>query len=230
MARARPPLLIAILAWVLAPPLAAQHITSPYHFLDTHQTVSVLFGKVSTQTGLLGLGPESGNFYGARFGYRPSTGPLALELLVATAPLKREVLDTLRTGHDSAFARFGTADQGLLLVFADVRFNFTGGRTWHGLQPFALFGPGVVVSTNGQNGADRLVPQPSRFKFGTSFAAEVGAGVEWYATSRLGLRADARGVFWRLRAPGAFLAQNPTRSASAWARNGALSASLAFHF
>ncbi len=230
MARARLPLLIAILAWVLTPPLAAQHITSPYHFIDTHQTVSLFYGRLGTQTGSLGLGPQSGNFYGVRLGYRPSTGPLALELLIGTAPLKRQVLDTLRTGRDSAFARFGTADQGLIMAFGDVRFNLTGGRTWHAFQPFVVFGPGVVVSSNGQNGADRLVPQPSRFKFGTSFAAEVGAGLEWYATPRLGLRGDARGVFWRLKAPLAFQQQDPRRSASAWTRNGALSASLAFHF
>ncbi len=229
MARARLPLLIAIATLLSAVPVAAQRITSPYHFLDTHQYISLFGGKLSTQTGTLGLGPQSGNLYGGRLGYRPGTGPLALELTLAVAPLQRTVLDTLRTS-DSTFARFGTASQGLLLTLVDARFNLTGARTWHGFQPFIVLGTGAVWGTNGANGADRLVPAPSRFKFGTSFAAEGGIGAEWYATPHVGLRVDGRGTLWKVKVPTAFQAQKPTLGGSEWTKNYSLAGSLAYHF
>jgi opacity protein-like surface antigen len=231
MARAKLLLLTGVWTLLAAAPLTAQHISSPYRFLDTRQAISIFGGRLITQTGSVGLGPASGTTVGARLDYRTSaSGPFVIELNLGYAPLKRTVRDTTRSEPDSAYNVYGTATQGVLVATAALRFDLTGARTWHRLQPYALLGVGGAFGTSSANGADVLVPQESRFSFGTSFAAQVGGGIEWYATRRVALRLDGRGTLWKLHTPRGFLVKDVTLPPSEWVQNVSLTAGLALHF
>ncbi len=228
MARARLVVLTAATLALCSAPLAAQRIHSPYRYIEPKQYVTIFGGQLRTQTGVVGVGPKSGNIFGAQFGYRVS-GPLVIEATIGYAPLQRTVRDTTRqAGDTTTFHPVGTANQGVLLAVANVRFDITGPRTWHGLQPYLVLGGGGAFGTTGQNGP--AVPQDVRFSFGTSFAAQAGAGIEWYATRRLGLRLDARGTLWKLHTPSAFILRETNLPQSEWTQNVSLVGGLALHF
>ncbi|HEX9106273.1 MAG TPA: outer membrane beta-barrel protein [Longimicrobiales bacterium] len=228
MPRVRPFVLTAATLALLAAPAAAQRITSPYRYIEPRQYVSVFAGQMRTQTGVVGVGPKAGNIFGAQFGYRAS-GPFVIEVTLGYMPLQRTVRDTTRQPGDNAnFHPLGTANQSLLVATAAAHFDITGPRTWHGFQPYAILGAGGVFGTTSQNGP--AIPQDVRFSFGTSFAAQAGAGIEWYATRRLGLRVDGRGTLWKLHTPSAFLLRATNLPQSEWTQNLSLVGGLALHF
>lgn len=231
MARVRLAVLSAAALALTAAPLTAQHITSPYRYIEARQYVSLFGGRLYTQTGAAELGPSSGSLFGAQFGYRLK-GPFVIEATLGYASLQREVRDTVRLAapDTNVFRPVGTANQGLLLASAALRFDLTGPRTWYGFQPYVLLGAGGVIGTTGANGADFLVPQDLRFNFGTSFAAQIGGGVEWYATRRLGLRIDGRGTIWKLHTPSAFLLRDVMLPPSEWTQNLSIVGGVAVHF
>ncbi len=227
MAQARLFLLTAATLALLGAPAAAQRISSPYRYVEAKQSVTLFAGQLRTQTGVVGVGPKSGNIFGVQYGYRVS-GPIVIEAMLGYAPLQRTVRDTTRQPGDTAnFHPLGSANQGVLLGTADLRFDVTGPRTWHGLQPFALLGVGGAFGTTAQNGP--AIPQDVRFSFGTSFAAQAGVGIEWYATRRLGLRLDGRGTLWKLHTPSAFLLRATNLPQSEWTQNVSLVGGLALH-
>ncbi len=231
MPRARLLLPTAALLLLAAPPAAAQHIGSPYRYIDARTSVTAFGGRLSTQSGAAGVGPTSGPIFGGHFGYRLS-GPFEVELTFGYASLNRAVRDTLTLARPdtTTFRQIATSKQGVLLATAALRFDITGPRTWHGLQPYVLFGVGGATGATGATTSDTRVPQDVRFKFGTTFAAQVGGGIEWYATRRLGLRLDGRGTLWKLHTPAAFLIRDHTLPPSEWTQNASLVGGLAVHF
>ncbi|MEX0907794.1 MAG: hypothetical protein WD054_05645, partial [Gemmatimonadota bacterium] len=148
------------------------------------------------------------------------------------APANRTVRDTTFMQADSVFTPLGEADMNLLLAFANLRFNVTGTRTWHSLQPFMVIGLGAAVDLAGASELDADVPGNARFDYGTSFAGQLGAGVEWFPSTRIGVRLDARNVLWKLEVPEAFLLTEHGRTlpASEWEQNYLVSAGISVHF
>jgi hypothetical protein len=125
----------------------------------------------------------------------------------------------------------GETDMGMLVTMGNVRFNLTGQRTWHSIQPFLLFGGGLAMDLAKEGAADTLVASDVRMKFGTSFAGSLGAGFEYFVSPRIGVRVDGSMLFWKLKAPTAFITRGPGRiPQSEWERNSKLSAGLSLHF
>jgi hypothetical protein len=217
-----------------APAAAQERIDSPYRFLDHTQGAGAVLGYFFANQGRLGAGPASSPAAGLRYGI-VVTGPIQVELEGLFAPTTRTVVDTSFTTPDSTRVTRGEADMSLLIAMASLRLNVTGQRTWRGVQPFALFGIGVASDLSGLQGADDAVAADARFDFGTSFAGSLGAGLEWYPAQHWSLRADARTLLWKLKAPAAFRLQNDAEAdrvipADEWEQNGLLSAGIAFHF
>jgi hypothetical protein len=211
---------------------SAQSLTSPFRWIEQRQHAGVFVQYLSPSGGRLGAGPDAGPGIGLRWGIDIS-GPLALDLEASYSPLTRPVVDTAIVAADSSFRVRGEADLQLLHATANVRLNLTGARTWHGFQPFALFGAGLALDLAGENGADANVPRDVRFGFGTTFAGQVSAGFEWFATPQLAARLDGGMVLWKLKAPTAFLVNaegDQVIPSSEWERNLKLSAGLSFHF
>jgi hypothetical protein len=116
-------------------------------------------------------------------------------------PTEHAVLDSVVV--DSAFQQIGTADQTLLIATAALRFNITGPRTWHGLQPFVVLGAGAVIETSHDKDAVNQAPVDARFDFGTSFAGTLGGGIAWLPSRHLAIRLDGRNVLWKVTTPAA---------------------------
>ena len=187
----------------LAAPVSAQRVTSPYRFLEHVQAGGVYGGYISTSEGVLGMGPKSAPTFGVHWGYAIS-GPVRLTAEAGLTPTTRTVRDTMFVAADSAFRVRGEADMMLLSILANVRLDLTGQRTWHNLQPFVQTGAGAVLDLSGSADIEEEIPATQRFDFGTSFAGQIGGGVEWYPNTRFSARADARSVLWKLSVPEGF--------------------------
>lgn len=188
--------LFALLASAL--PAQAQRIDSPYRFVEPAQEAGAFVAHISTAKGTLGLGSQSGVAAGVRYGIRIS-GPFMIEAAVAYFPTEYAVLDTIVV--DSAYRRIGTASSKLITGLASLRLNLTGPRTWNSLQPFLLFGVGGVVEASRDNDAVNAAPADARYKFGTSFAGSLGAGVAIIPAQNLAIRLDGQNLLWKVKTP-----------------------------
>lgn len=223
------PLLALALTFAGRADAQAQSIPSPYRFIETSQRIGVTAGYMFSGEGALGLGPQSAPFMGARYSIRIS-GPFTAEAEAAFVPSTRMVWDTV--AGDTTREVIGEANIRLALASAALRFNITGPRTWHGLQPFLIIGGGIAVDLAGDAEAEEDLPDAVRFDFGTSFAGHLGGGVEWLLSPGWSLRVDGRNTLWKLETPDAFFTTDrglliPTDE---WAQNFVLSAGLAIHF
>ena len=207
----------------------AQSISSPYRFVESTQSGGLFAGYIAPSGSTVGLGPKSGPVAGLRYTIRLS-GPFTVEAEVGYASSTRPVRDTVVV--DSARQIVGEADSGLLIANAALRFNLTGPRTWHNLQPYVLFGAGAVMDVLGENGDDETVAADIRFDFGTTFAGQLGGGIEWFATDRLTLRIDARNALWKLKTPAPFLLGDfgEGTPGDEWVNNGFFTIGLSIHF
>lgn len=221
----------AATAAALAQPVSAQRIDSPYRFLDHSQFGGLWGGYVWASDGVLDLGPQPAPIFGAGWALRVS-GPFALNLEAGYMPSTRTVRDTVFDETTGLYEPLGEADLGLLAVMANLRVNLTGARTWNSLQPFVILGVGLATDVAGGSELEAEREANTRFDYGTSFAGQLGAGVDWYPTSRVSVRVDARDMFWKLPVPEAFLlTENATGlGRSEWEQNFALAAGLSIHF
>jgi hypothetical protein len=222
------PALLLLAAHV--PAAVAQGIDSPYRFLTTRQAGSVFAGYLSTSKGALDLGPESGPFFGARYGINIS-GPFALEAELGYYSRTRMVWDTVP--GDTTRRTVGDADFSVIVATGALRFNLTGARTYHGLLPYVLFGAGASIDISPQSSPDRDLPSDVRFDLGTGFAGALGGGLEWMPAEHFGLRLDGRALLWKLKTPRAFLlkgGQSRVLPPDEWAQNFAFTAGLVLRF
>jgi hypothetical protein len=215
----------------VATPAAAQRIDSPYRFLEHSQFAGPYLGRMMPAQGRLGLGPHDAMTLGARWAIQVS-GPFLLGAEIGYAPTRRTVRDTVFIAADSVFREIGEADMRLLSVLGNVRLNLTGPRTWHGLQPFLLTGVGVVIDVAGSPAVEEDMPANLQYDYGTTFAAQVAAGVDWFATQRVSLRLEGRNMLWKLGIPEGFLLTEAGAllPRSDWENNFVVSAGISFHF
>lgn len=227
MLRMRCLLLLAVAGAALAArPASAQSVPSPYRHLENRQSLTFFGGQLFTDKGKLGLGPTSKQAAGVRYSIRLG-GPFSAEASGLYLPSTRAVFDTALVAG-GGLRSIGTADLDLALLTASLRFDLTGPRTYRNFQPYLLVGGGATVDLSGSSAVESTLAPNARFDFGTRFAGQVGAGVEWYATRRVALRFDARDVFWRLRIPEAFVGDGVAKTE--WVQNYGLSLGVVYHF
>jgi len=222
--------LVVILGLSAATDGAAQGIDSPYRFISARQSAMAFGGYLSSGKGTLDLGPSSGAFFGARYSLMIS-GPFGLEGDVGYFSRTRAVYDTVP--GDTTRQVIGDADMTLLIGTASLRFNLTGPRTYRGFLPYLIFGAGIATDLAADQAPHSELPGEVRFNFGTSFLGQLGGGIEWLATERVGIRVDARNVLWKLKTPRAFLIKGEQARllpADEWAQNFSLTAGLVFRF
>lgn len=222
-------LLPALALIFFALPVRAQQIKSPYQFIDAKQEAGPFVAYVFPAKGDLGLGANDAAAFGARYGIRLS-GTFAVQAEVMYFPTERAVLDSLVVNRE--FVQLSTASQDLVIATGALRFNITGPRTWHRLQPFLLAGGGVVtqVSTD-QTEADKA-PNEARLDFGTSFAGTIGAGIAWLPSSRLAIRLEGRNTLWNVDTPAALARADIGRviPSDEWLQNFSVSAGVSILF
>jgi hypothetical protein len=219
----------ALLMLLTAGPALGQRIDTPYRFFEETQALGLTTAYISTDRGTVGLGPKSGVAFGARYHIRLS-GPFFAEVEALYFPTTRVVLDTAVV--DSTFEQIGEANLDIALVQASMRFNLTGQRTWNSILPFMLLGVGVGIEAGDDDEADEDVPGESRYEFGTTFAGQVGAGIEIFPVERLAIRVDVRNILWQLETPQGLLDIDVGRTLpdQEWSNNWTASVGLSFHF
>lgn len=218
---------------------AAQQIPSPFRYIEPKQSLGAFVGYLVTEGGeinLLGapesqLGPRSAPLFGVRYTSRFG-GPLSGEIALGLSPGNRTLYETdaLLPSDTTQFpVPAGSASTRVLLAEAGIRFHLTGPRTWNNLAPFLLATGGLIGDVAGRSDRDEQIPRPERFRLGPGFALGAGAGLDYFVTSRVSLRAEVRDQIWRVKAPDGLpvpAGEDDTR----WTNNLGLSVGTAFHF
>ena len=231
--------LLAAAGLASAGPLAAQDISSPFEFVETSQGIYAYGTYIFTDRGAIGIGPHSGPAAGLGYGIRIS-GPFVLDTRVAYFPTSRTVYDVDPTADSAAvdedpmvgLTEVGEADLSMLMIDASLRFDITGPRTWHRLQPYALIGVGGVLRVASDNSAEEQLPSDIdlRVRFRNGVTGHVGAGVEWHLAEHVTVRLDARDLLWKTHIPQGFLQPGRLIDTEEWVQTAQLGLGLGIRF
>ena len=225
-------------AMAVADPGAAQSIRSPYDFVESPRAFYLYGTYVATDRGVIDVGPGSGTGFGLGYTMRIS-GPFNLDARLTHLPTDRRVYltteadsATLRENPRAGLEELGTADVSLTLVDVAIRFDITGPRTWHNLQPYVLLGAGGVFRTSTSNEVEQGLPTDVdlRVRFENGVTGQLGAGVEWHLGDRFGLRMEARDLLWQVDVPSGFLQPGRVIDDSEWVQTAHLSLGLSYRF
>jgi hypothetical protein len=163
---------------------------SPYRDIAQGSSITVTGGYFLGNGGDVGVGPNSGSTFGARFDLR-SGKALALGVGIGYGQLERLIVDPF---EDEVT---GPVDQSIVFTEALVTLNLTGSKTWHRLAPFVGVAGGLAFSSD-------VPADTSGYDFGTKFFFAPTAGTRVFFSPRLHLRLEARAHFWRLNYPLSF--------------------------
>lgn len=193
--------LLCLLAALAAPLPALAQVghppgESPYRGIVDGHSITPQVGYLGGSGGKFGAGPHGGLTYGFRYDLRAGR-TTQLGIGVGRAMTERIIVDPF-VRLDERFS--APVAQALTTVDVHAQLNLTGGKTWNGLAPFAALGVGLAF-------AEATPADTSGYDFGTKILIAPAAGVRWFLTPALHLRADVRGVFWRLNYPSSYAAE-----------------------
>jgi hypothetical protein len=167
--------------------------SSPYHDLDKGSSFTFVGGRLLGNGGRLGVGPNSGYTFGARFDLRAARA-LSIGLGVERGNLERLIIDPTQPTSQRVT---GPVDQNVTMVEGLVTLNLTGGKTWHGFAPFVGLVGGAAFGT-------RIPADTSGYNFGTKGFFAPATGFRLFLGDRLHIRGEVRGLFWKLSYPTSF--------------------------
>ena len=184
---------------VVSSPAAGQTIPSPYTYIEYSKEWAVFAGKSDINPGQLGLGPQNATTVGGRWAVA-SGGTLSFEVSGTLFMATREVRDVSKPVDDRVL---GVSDIDVGLLDLRLRLNLTGGRAWHGLQPFIIFGVGVAGPLSVDRALEGLADMPTdeQFAFGTRFAGTVGGGANFHVSNKISLRLEGVMNLWKVKTP-----------------------------
>ena len=220
---------------VVAPP--DESIDSPYRWIEKGTRLGLVGGYVFTDRGNPPFGPGSSAVLGARLRARVSS-PLSLEIGVVYGNSNEYVIDPRLPGGPAVV---DTVDANWLMIEASLQFAFTGARTYRKLQPYFLVGGGILQGlSTGQSDALTAPRQQFEYEIGTAGMVNVGLGVEYDVSPRLGLAFEARDDLWYIRTPDGWFQLNVLENLldsgavapdkATWTNNIELTATLYYYF
>jgi len=166
---------------------------SPYRDVAKGHTITAIGGYLSGDGGRFGIAPQTGPFGGIRYEIRNSQ-TIAFALQVIYGDFDRLIVDPFVTPANQVS---GPVKQSVTFTEASLQFNLTGGKTWHRLAPFFSTTIGLAFPSN--------TPQDtSGFELGHKVTLAPGVGFRLFLTQAIHLRAEARGMFWKLNYPASF--------------------------
>lgn len=179
-------------------PLAAQvghdPSSSPYRDITKSKTITAFYGDLAGDGGKVGVGPHNGHAIGGRAELRLS-GPVTFGLSFAQGTLERLVV----SAEDSVDNRVdGPVDQKMTFIEAGLQFNVTGRKTWHRLAPFVGMSIGFAIA---EDLKQSVAADSSGYRFGTKIVLTPSIGVHLHLSQNLGIRLEARQLFWKLKYP-----------------------------
>ena len=180
-------------------PASAQTIPSPYTYVENSKELAVFVGKSDLQAGKLDLGPRDSDTFGARFS-AAFGGTMAIDVSGTLFKSTRLIQDIRRPIDDLTIGR---GDIDVVLFDARLRLNLTGGRMWHGFQPFLAFGGGFAFPFTVDHEVEQVAFMPSqdRYIFGTRFTGTVSGGTTFHVTGKISLRLEGMLNLWQVKTP-----------------------------
>lgn len=184
---------------VVTSPAAGQTIPSPYTYIEYSKEWAVFAGRSDINPGQLGLGPRNATTVGGRWAAALG-GAMSVEVSGTLFMATREVRDVSKPVGDRVL---GISDIDVGLFDIRLRLNLTGGRAWHGLQPFIEFGGGVAAPFSVDRVLEGLseMPPDEQFAFGTRFAGTFGGGANYHVSSKISLRLEGVVNLWKVKTP-----------------------------
>lgn len=162
---------------------------SPYRDIRQGATLRAFGGQFSGTRGRVAVGPSDGPTAGLRLTYGVG-GVMGLTAGVAYAQTDAFFFDP----NDSVPAPKGPINSDLILADAGLQASLTGGKTWHGFQPY-------VGATLGFVFGSAFASDTSGYVFGTKFSYGPEAGLRWYPARRFSVEVGWRLVLYRLNYP-----------------------------
>lgn len=177
-------------------------INSSFRWIPSGLRVGLVGGYLSTSRGSLDFGLGSSAVVGGRVRARISS-PISIELGTLYGSSRRLVIDPrIETGP----APVDTVNSSWILAHLGLQLALTGARTWHGLQPYALFGFGLMIGVDEEK--SELLSDPAledlRFNLGTAPLFQAGFGTEYRVSDRIGISMELRDFLTRLKSPDGF--------------------------
>ena len=188
-------LLAALFVLVAAPPASAQvgydPALSPYRDIRSGRYLELFGGKMFGSGGSIQVGPRDGAVMGARVNFR-AKNTIQVSFGGWYANTVRNIVDA----DDSIATRVKPAiAHHLYGGEATLQFNFTGGKSWHSLAPYAGLGLGVV------KGQPTPAADTSGYTFGTKLYFAPMLGTRVMLGQRAFIKAEAKAYFWNLKYP-----------------------------
>lgn len=181
--------ILSILPTVLSAQVGHDPGSSPYRDLRRGPLVRVFAGYFAGGRGRIPVAPSNGPTGGVRLEYAVG-GVVALTADAAYAQTDAFFFDP----NDSLPQKKGPINNDLIFVDWGLQASLTGGKTFHGLQPYVgatfgfVFGSSIGADTSG-------------YAFGTKFSYGPEAGIRWYPTRRLSVDLGGRLLLYRLQYP-----------------------------
>jgi hypothetical protein len=163
--------------------------TSPFHDIRRGAMVRAVAGYFSGPRGKVPVGPTDGVTGGLRFEYQASNVFL-FTLGAAYAQTKAFYV----TAYDQTPRQVGPVNNDLVLTDAGLQVSLTGGKTFHGFQPYVGGALGLAFGS-------RIAADTSGYLFGTKLTYGPELGVRWYPARRVSVELAGRLVYYKLQYP-----------------------------
>jgi len=171
---------------------------SPYRDVRRGGVVVLGVGYLGGSRGRAGVGMSDGITWNIRYDASLG-GAVTASLGLAYAQTTRYLVDP---AQGAATRTQGPVDTDVILADIGLQLVLTGRKTWHGFAPY--LGGGIGVAVGGSTPSDL-----AGYKFRTKITLNPQAGVRWYPTARLSVRADFQTVYWKLSYPLAYKDPSP---------------------
>ncbi|HLS48000.1 MAG TPA: hypothetical protein VK012_05735 [Gemmatimonadales bacterium] len=186
-----------LLFFASAAPVAAQvghpPRESPYREIRNGHSLTPVVGYFAGGGGEFGIGAHNGVTYGIRYDLRAGK-TVQFGFSAARGALDRFIVDPFVS---LAERRTGPFDQTTTFTDVTIQLNLSGGKTWNRLAPYAGVTLGVAFG-------EELAADTSGYEFGNKFYLGPQIGTRLFLTDNLHLRAEVRGIFWKVSYPNSF--------------------------
>jgi len=165
---------------------------SPYSDIRRGPTLRLTEGYFGGSRGGLSVGASNGPTTGLRFEIQASSA-----LIVATGVSYANTTAFYRIAYDSSKRLVGPINNDLILADFGLLLSLTGGKTWHGFQPYVGATMGLAIGS-------RIGADTSQYNFGTKFTYAPEAGLRWYPVKRLSAEIGGRLLVYHLSYPDSY--------------------------
>ena len=170
---------------------------SPYRDILLHSGPVSFVGHLGADRGTAGAGTSNALTLGARYEI-PAGRAVHFQFTGAYLHGDRFIIDP-RADSSAPARRTGPVKSDLGLFEIGMQLRLTGGKTWHGLAPYAGTGLGLMFDVNSPGDTTG-----SGYQFGTKLTIAFATGVRWYPARRVMINGEVRAHFWRLKYPLSF--------------------------